>query len=155
MEVPGPEIQSKPKLRPMPQLQRHHIPNLLCWPGIKTAPLQRGYWILNHTSAGSPWNSSELWFHLIKMFVHLIWFYFLNFRTTRSSNWNNNQTDYSSLSDSQFLFGSQFCPESSETLSTPLDFGVHLRHPKQSQQNSLDVSLIFRISLHVSQSLWR
>ncbi|XP_005669595.2 interactor of HORMAD1 protein 1 [Sus scrofa] len=58
--------------------------------------------------------------------------------TTRSSNWNNNQTDYSSLSDSQFLFGSQFCPESSETLSTPLDFGVHLRHPKQSQQNSLD-----------------
>uniref|UniRef100_A0A8C3YMP8 Interactor of HORMAD1 1 n=1 Tax=Catagonus wagneri TaxID=51154 RepID=A0A8C3YMP8_9CETA len=58
--------------------------------------------------------------------------------TTRSSNWNNNQTDYSSLSDSQFLFGSQFCPESSETLSTPLDSGVHLRHPKQSQQNSLD-----------------
>nr|XP_010976798.2 interactor of HORMAD1 protein 1 [Camelus dromedarius] len=58
--------------------------------------------------------------------------------TTKSSNWNNNQTDYSSLSDSQFLFGSQFCPESSETLSTPLDFGVNLRHPKQSQQNSLD-----------------
>uniref|UniRef100_A0A8C0D426 Interactor of HORMAD1 1 n=1 Tax=Balaenoptera musculus TaxID=9771 RepID=A0A8C0D426_BALMU len=57
---------------------------------------------------------------------------------TKSSNWNNNQTDYSSLSDSQFLFGSQFCPESSETPSTPLDFGVHLRHPKQSQQNSLD-----------------
>ncbi|XP_024593153.1 interactor of HORMAD1 protein 1 [Neophocaena asiaeorientalis asiaeorientalis] len=58
--------------------------------------------------------------------------------TTKSSNWNNNQTDYSGLSDSQFLFGSQFCPESSETPSTPLDFGVHLRHPKQSQQNSLD-----------------
>ncbi|XP_057562592.1 interactor of HORMAD1 protein 1 [Hippopotamus amphibius kiboko] len=57
---------------------------------------------------------------------------------TKSSNWNNNQTDYSSLSDSQFLFGSQFCPESSETLSTPLDSGVNLRHPKQSQQNSLD-----------------
>ncbi|XP_067610507.1 interactor of HORMAD1 protein 1 [Pseudorca crassidens] len=56
---------------------------------------------------------------------------------TKSSNWNNNQTDYSGLSDSQFLFGSQFCPESSETPSTPLDFGVHLRHPKQSQQNSL------------------
>ncbi|EFB13936.1 hypothetical protein PANDA_009355, partial [Ailuropoda melanoleuca] len=55
----------------------------------------------------------------------------------KSSSWNNNQTDYSSLSDSQFLFGSQFCPESSETLSAPLD-GVHLRHPKQSQQNSLD-----------------
>uniref|UniRef100_A0A8C6DUJ0 Interactor of HORMAD1 1 n=1 Tax=Moschus moschiferus TaxID=68415 RepID=A0A8C6DUJ0_MOSMO len=57
---------------------------------------------------------------------------------TKSSNWNNNQTDYSSLSDSQFLFGSQFCPESSQTLSTPLDSEVHLRHPKQSQQNSLD-----------------
>ncbi|XP_071068163.1 interactor of HORMAD1 protein 1 isoform X2 [Dasypus novemcinctus] len=58
--------------------------------------------------------------------------------TTRSSNWNNNQTDHSSLSDSQFLFGSQFCPENSETLSAPLDFGTHLKHPKQSQQNSLD-----------------
>ncbi|XP_049718359.1 interactor of HORMAD1 protein 1 [Elephas maximus indicus] len=56
----------------------------------------------------------------------------------KSSNWNNNQTDYSSLSDSQFLFGSQFCPENSETLSAPLDIGTHLRHPKQSQQNSLD-----------------
>ncbi|XP_060489623.1 interactor of HORMAD1 protein 1 [Panthera onca] len=58
--------------------------------------------------------------------------------TTNSSSWNNNQTDHSSLSDSQFLFGSQFCPESSETLSAPLDSGVYLRHPKQSQQNSLD-----------------
>ncbi|XP_039693660.1 interactor of HORMAD1 protein 1 [Pteropus medius] len=58
--------------------------------------------------------------------------------TTKSSNWTNTQTDYSSLSDSQFLFGSQFCPESSETLSAPLDFGVHSRHPKQSQQSSLD-----------------
>ncbi|XP_029774973.1 interactor of HORMAD1 protein 1 [Suricata suricatta] len=57
--------------------------------------------------------------------------------TTNSSSWSNNQTDHSSLSDSQFLFGSQFCPESSETLSAPLDF-VYLRHPKQSQQNSLD-----------------
>ncbi|DAA17024.1 interactor of HORMAD1 protein 1 [Bos indicus] len=57
---------------------------------------------------------------------------------TKSSNWNNNQTDYSSLSDSQFLFGSQFCPEGSQTLSTPVDSEVHLRHPKQSQQNSLD-----------------
>ncbi|KAM5315298.1 interactor of HORMAD1 protein 1 [Glossophaga mutica] len=58
--------------------------------------------------------------------------------TTKSSNWTNNQTDYSSLSDSQFLFGSQFCPESSETLSAPLDFGVHVRDPKQLQKNSLD-----------------
>ncbi|KAM5153978.1 interactor of HORMAD1 protein 1 [Callospermophilus lateralis] len=58
--------------------------------------------------------------------------------TTKSSNWNNNQTDYTALSDSQFLFGSQFCPENSETLSAPLDFSAHLRHSKQSQQNSLD-----------------
>ncbi|XP_036984314.2 interactor of HORMAD1 protein 1 [Artibeus jamaicensis] len=58
--------------------------------------------------------------------------------TTKSSNWTNNQADYSSLSDSQFLFGSQFCPESSETLSAPLDFGVHLRDPKHLQKNSLD-----------------
>ncbi|KAG8523995.1 Interactor of HORMAD1 protein 1, partial [Galemys pyrenaicus] len=64
--------------------------------------------------------------------------FFPNFSTNKSSNWNNNQTDYSSLSDSQFLFGSQFCPESSETISAPLDFGIHLRHPKLSQQNSLD-----------------
>ncbi|XP_007533652.1 interactor of HORMAD1 protein 1 [Erinaceus europaeus] len=58
--------------------------------------------------------------------------------TTKPSSWSNNQTDYSSLSDSQFLFGSQFCPESSETLTAPLDFGVHLRHPKQTKQNALD-----------------
>ncbi|XP_004715282.1 interactor of HORMAD1 protein 1 [Echinops telfairi] len=56
----------------------------------------------------------------------------------KSSNWNNNQSDYSILSDSQFLFGSQFCPENSETLSGPLEIGTHSRHPKQSQQNSLD-----------------
>ncbi|KAM5291876.1 interactor of HORMAD1 protein 1 [Ctenodactylus gundi] len=58
--------------------------------------------------------------------------------TTKSSNWNNNQTDYSALSDSQFLFGSQFCPENSETLLVPLDLGTHLRKPKETQQNSLD-----------------
>ncbi|XP_023603522.1 interactor of HORMAD1 protein 1 [Myotis lucifugus] len=58
--------------------------------------------------------------------------------TTKSSNWANNPGDYSSLSDSQFLFGSQFCPESSETLSAPLDVGVHLRDPKPLQKGSLD-----------------
>uniref|UniRef100_A0A2K5EZ97 Interactor of HORMAD1 1 n=1 Tax=Aotus nancymaae TaxID=37293 RepID=A0A2K5EZ97_AOTNA len=56
----------------------------------------------------------------------------------KPSNWNKNQADYSSVSDSQFLFGSQFCPENSETLSAPLDFGAYLRHSKQSQQNSLE-----------------
>ncbi|XP_050996488.1 interactor of HORMAD1 protein 1 [Acomys russatus] len=57
--------------------------------------------------------------------------------TTKPSNWNSNQTD-GSLSDSQFLFGSQFCPENSETLLTSLDAGAYLRHPKQMQQNSVD-----------------
>ncbi|XP_029412037.1 interactor of HORMAD1 protein 1 isoform X2 [Nannospalax galili] len=57
---------------------------------------------------------------------------------TKSSSWNNNQTDDSALSDSQFLFGSQFCPENSEALSVPLEFSAHLRYPKQTQQNSLD-----------------
>uniref|UniRef100_A0A8C6HYG1 Interactor of HORMAD1 1 n=1 Tax=Mus spicilegus TaxID=10103 RepID=A0A8C6HYG1_MUSSI len=56
---------------------------------------------------------------------------------TKPSNWNNNQTDCS-LSDSQFLFGSQFCPENSETLLPSLDAGACLRHPKQTQQNSVD-----------------
>ncbi|GAB1294688.1 Interactor of HORMAD1 protein 1 [Apodemus speciosus] len=57
---------------------------------------------------------------------------------TKPSNLNNNQTDCSSLSDSQFLFGSQFCPENSETLLPSLDAGAYLRHPKQTQQNSVD-----------------
>nr|XP_042137589.1 interactor of HORMAD1 protein 1 [Peromyscus maniculatus bairdii] len=57
---------------------------------------------------------------------------------TKPSNWNSNQTDCSSLSDSQFLFGSQFCPENSEILSTSLDVGAYSRHSKQTQQNSVD-----------------
>ncbi|XP_049995307.1 interactor of HORMAD1 protein 1 [Alexandromys fortis] len=57
---------------------------------------------------------------------------------TKPSNWNSNQTDCSSLSDSQFLFGSQFCSENSEILSTSLDAGAYSRHPKQTQQNSVD-----------------
>ncbi|XP_042521843.1 interactor of HORMAD1 protein 1 [Dipodomys spectabilis] len=58
--------------------------------------------------------------------------------TFKSSNRNNNQTDCCALSDSQFLFGSQFCPENSESQSAPLDLGPHLRNPKQTQQNSID-----------------
>ncbi|XP_004581813.2 interactor of HORMAD1 protein 1 [Ochotona princeps] len=57
---------------------------------------------------------------------------------TRAPAWNNNQPDYSSLSDSQFLFGSQFCPENAETLAAPLDIGTHLRQHKQTQQAPLD-----------------
>ncbi|XP_048190435.1 interactor of HORMAD1 protein 1 [Perognathus longimembris pacificus] len=58
----------------------------------------------------------------------------------KSSNRNNNQTDCSALSDSQFLFGSQFCPENSESLSAPLDLGPHLRNPKQTKQNSMELN---------------
>uniref|UniRef100_A0A4X2LPQ1 Interactor of HORMAD1 1 n=1 Tax=Vombatus ursinus TaxID=29139 RepID=A0A4X2LPQ1_VOMUR len=50
----------------------------------------------------------------------------------------NNLNDYSSLTDSQFLFGSQFCPENSQSLSASLDFNAYLRHAKTSQQNSED-----------------
>ncbi|XP_028612420.1 interactor of HORMAD1 protein 1 [Grammomys surdaster] len=57
---------------------------------------------------------------------------------TKPSNWNSNQTDCSSPSDSQFLFGSQFCPENSESLLPSLDAGAYLKHPKQTQQNSVD-----------------
>lgn len=100
------------------------------------------------------WNNFELWFSFVQdcLSTWYTFIFLLNFRATKSSNLNNNQTDYSSLSDSQFLFGSQFCPESSQTLSTALDSEVHLRHPKQSQQNSLDVSLNSRISLHMFHS---
>ncbi|KAL6071384.1 hypothetical protein STEG23_006232, partial [Scotinomys teguina] len=59
------------------------------------------------------------------------------FMINKSSNWNSNQTDCS-LSDSQFLFGSQFCSENSEILSTSLDVGAYSRHPKQTQLSSVD-----------------
>ncbi|XP_072507350.1 interactor of HORMAD1 protein 1 [Notamacropus eugenii] len=58
--------------------------------------------------------------------------------TNKPSSWNNSLNDYSSLTDSQFLFGSQFCPENSQSLSASLDFSAHLRHTKTSQQNSED-----------------
>ncbi|XP_019392324.1 PREDICTED: coiled-coil domain-containing protein 36 [Crocodylus porosus] len=47
-------------------------------------------------------------------------------------------SDYSSLSDSQFLFGSQFCPENSQPASVPREFGALSRQPRSSQQNSQD-----------------
>ncbi|KAM9098630.1 interactor of HORMAD1 protein 1 isoform 2-T2 [Sarcophilus harrisii] len=58
--------------------------------------------------------------------------------TNKSSSWNNNVNDYSSLTDSQFLFGSQVYPENSQSLSASLDFSAPLRHAKTSQQNSDD-----------------
>uniref|UniRef100_A0A663ESA0 Interactor of HORMAD1 1 n=1 Tax=Aquila chrysaetos chrysaetos TaxID=223781 RepID=A0A663ESA0_AQUCH len=44
--------------------------------------------------------------------------------------------DYSSLSDSQLLFGSQFCPENVQSAAAPLELGTQL-----GQHNSQDVSL--------------
>ncbi|XP_064012957.1 interactor of HORMAD1 protein 1 isoform X2 [Pogoniulus pusillus] len=42
-------------------------------------------------------------------------------------------SDYSSLSDSQLLFGSQFCPENVQSAAAPLEQGMQL-----SQHNSKD-----------------
>uniref|UniRef100_A0A8B9QD08 Uncharacterized protein n=1 Tax=Apteryx owenii TaxID=8824 RepID=A0A8B9QD08_APTOW len=43
-------------------------------------------------------------------------------------------SDYSSLSDSQLLFGSQFCPENAQLSAAPLELGTQL-----GQQNSQDM----------------
>ncbi|XP_055504289.1 interactor of HORMAD1 protein 1 [Leucoraja erinacea] len=51
---------------------------------------------------------------------------------TKSATRNNAPSDHSSLTDSQFLFGSQFCPENSESQ----DFNLPPRIQKNSQQNS-------------------
>ncbi|XP_062441883.1 interactor of HORMAD1 protein 1 [Rhea pennata] len=42
-------------------------------------------------------------------------------------------SDYSSLSDSQLLFGSQFCPENTQSVAAPLELGT-----QSGQQNSQD-----------------
>ncbi|XP_074862050.1 interactor of HORMAD1 protein 1 [Carettochelys insculpta] len=59
-------------------------------------------------------------------------------RTTKSCSWGSAPSDYSSLSDSQLLFGSQFCPENSQSAPVPLEFSAQSRQPKSSQQNSQD-----------------
>lgn len=48
------------------------------------------------------------------------------------------------MSDSQFLLGSQFCPENSQSVLAPLEFSIQ-RQGKSSQQNSQDVSLMGRV----------
>ncbi|XP_032997289.1 interactor of HORMAD1 protein 1 [Lacerta agilis] len=65
------------------------------------------------------WNVKEMFSTPIKM------------GPNKPSNWTS---DYSSMSDSQFLFGSQFCLENSQSALTPLE----LRQEKSSQQNSQD-----------------
>ncbi|XP_059505791.1 interactor of HORMAD1 protein 1 [Stegostoma tigrinum] len=54
---------------------------------------------------------------------------------TKHSTRDSAPSDYSSLSDSQFLFGSQFCPENSESQ----DFNLSSRAQKNSQQNSQQI----------------
>ncbi|XP_030138719.4 interactor of HORMAD1 protein 1 [Taeniopygia guttata] len=46
---------------------------------------------------------------------------------------SNTASDYSSLSDSQLLFGSQFCPENVQSAAAPLELGT-----QPGQQNSQD-----------------
>ncbi|XP_053234452.1 interactor of HORMAD1 protein 1 [Podarcis raffonei] len=65
------------------------------------------------------WNVKEMFSTPIKM------------GPNKPLNWTS---DYSSMSDSQFLFGSQFCPENSQSALTPLE----LKQDKSSQQNSQD-----------------
>ncbi|KAJ6668179.1 hypothetical protein lerEdw1_015556, partial [Lerista edwardsae] len=52
----------------------------------------------------------------------------------KSSSWTSTPNDYNSMSDSQFLLGSQFCPENSQSA---LEFSIQ-RQGKSSQQNSQD-----------------
>lgn len=63
------------------------------------------------------------------------------FRPNKFSVRSNAPSDYSSLSDSQLLFGSQFCPENVQSAAAPLELGTQL-----GQHNSQDVSfaLLFR-----------
>lgn len=63
------------------------------------------------------------------------------FRPNKFSVRSNVPSDYSSLSDSQLLFGSQFCPENVQSAAAPLELGTQL-----GQHNSQDVSfaLLFR-----------
>ncbi|XP_008120821.2 interactor of HORMAD1 protein 1 isoform X1 [Anolis carolinensis] len=52
--------------------------------------------------------------------------------------WTSAPSDYNSMSDSQFLLGSQFCPENSQPGSLPLEFCNQQRQDRNSQQNSQD-----------------
>ncbi|NWJ01453.1 IHO1 protein, partial [Crypturellus undulatus] len=57
----------------------------------------------------------------------------LSSRPTKFSVRGSAHSDYSSLSDSQLLFGSQFCPENTQLATAPLELSTQL-----GQQNSQD-----------------
>ncbi|NXN15778.1 IHO1 protein, partial [Indicator maculatus] len=47
-------------------------------------------------------------------------------------------SDYSSLSDSQLLFGSQFCPENVQSAAAPLEQGMQLaQHSSKDSKPSI------------------
>ncbi|XP_013049467.2 interactor of HORMAD1 protein 1 [Anser cygnoides] len=51
---------------------------------------------------------------------------------------SNAPSDYSSLSDSQLLFGSQFCPENVQSAAAPLELGTQLgQHNSQDSEPSI------------------
>ncbi|KFO85129.1 Coiled-coil domain-containing protein 36, partial [Buceros rhinoceros silvestris] len=56
----------------------------------------------------------------------------------RFSNRSSTPSDYSSLSDSQLLFGSQFCPENVHSVAAPLELGTQLgQHNSQDREPSI------------------
>ncbi|XP_075039626.1 interactor of HORMAD1 protein 1 isoform X2 [Mixophyes fleayi] len=56
--------------------------------------------------------------------------------TSKSSSRNAGANDHSSLTDSQFLFSSQFCPDSSQSGST--DYNAQAKYKKNANQSSQD-----------------
>ncbi|XP_026573758.1 interactor of HORMAD1 protein 1 [Pseudonaja textilis] len=56
----------------------------------------------------------------------------------KSSGWTSAPNEHNSMSDSQFLFGSQFCSENSQSASASAEFTIPQRQDKGSQQNSQD-----------------
>ncbi|KFP83483.1 Coiled-coil domain-containing protein 36, partial [Apaloderma vittatum] len=57
---------------------------------------------------------------------------------TKFSTRSSAPSDYSSLSDSQLLFGSQVCPENAQSVATPLELGTHLgQHNSQDSEPSI------------------
>ncbi|KAM6325273.1 interactor of HORMAD1 protein 1 [Podargus strigoides] len=51
---------------------------------------------------------------------------------------SNRSSDYSSLSDSQLLFGSQFCPDNMQSAAAPLELGTQLgQHNSQDSEPSI------------------
>ncbi|XP_070591811.1 interactor of HORMAD1 protein 1 [Erythrolamprus reginae] len=55
-----------------------------------------------------------------------------------SAGWNSAPNEHNSMSDSQFLFGSQFCSDNSQCASASAEFNIPQRLDKGSQQNSQD-----------------